>query len=271
MVNFVAEKRKREEIARRNAYRKEHPQQAYTQTAPDWRKYRDDVRAGMEAYQRAESIGTRLEKANAGEDYVNKRESLRAIIEDGVISEHAAAVAHLEDCGRQVEKERAAITNGWDSARLANELALYSARITAATQAGNLQELQNLRDEATGSQDRYKIRAYAVAIQSSASRLPEGTQDPHGTDGRMVVNRMQHEAARELEALKTSPGLEKAVQSVHEALAITKAAQSEIIQTSADFGELAPNGSIIHNSNFVRELGRIKIYPDGSFETFVEV
>jgi len=79
---------------------------------------------------------------------------------------------------------------------------------------------------------------------------------------------MQKKATRDLETLKTSPQLDAAIEGVHEAVEIARAAETEIKQTAATFAEYE-QGGMVHNSNFVRALERVKIYPDGSFETFV--
>jgi hypothetical protein len=193
------------------------------------------------------------------------RENLRATLEGWAVFEHTQALEALETSARKVDQERAAIINAWDSQRLAADLAIYSARISNAAQAGNLAELQDVYTEAQSSGDKYKQRAAAVAIQSSAARLPGNAQDIHGNDGRMIVNRLQVQAARDLAQLKTSPQLETALTDLDAATQAMRRANSEIETTAEVLGDTVFNGSI-HNMRLESALSRVRLHQDGSFE-----
>lgn len=261
-------KREHEASRQRAEYLKAHPRPrvVVSQTTPTWRIMRDAIKAEVEHYRANEHLMTPLERREKTAALISKREAQRSLIETGLLLDHATALGNLKATANKVEAARAAITNAWDSQRLAADLQLYSARISAASQVGDLAELQAIRDEARASQDKYKVRAYSIAIQSNAAKLPTGAQDEHGVDGKMIVNRMQLDAAQDLSDLRTSPELELSEAALDEARQAMQAANDEIKVTAVAYGEASPDGWMIHNENYNAALARVRLHPDGSFD-----
>jgi hypothetical protein len=274
MQNFQGQKRLHEQTLIKNrvaqAQYADWQARAAAQPASSyWRTKRDELAKQAEAYNAAYPIMTQLERQERGQDLHDKREANRQVIETGVIGEHTAAIEAYKAAKSKVFQAQADLTNSWDRGRLSQELAIYTALISAAAQAGNLAELEAITQEARDSDDPYKVRACAVIVQSSAAKLPPGTQDSHGNDGRLIVNRLQLAAGRDLEALKTSPQLEAANQALDAARDAMQAANAEIRITCEAYGEVLPNGQL-HNYELEKALARVRKHPDGFFETYEE-
>lgn len=109
------------------------------------------------------------------------------------------------------------------------------------------------------------MRAAAEAMQSVVSKIPSGTQDAHGTDGRMIANRLAKKAGRDLEALRNSPELAQTHEFAAAKVTELNQAKNLVFDTADSLGDLAPNGITLHNTMFITALESVQQDSAGNF------
>ena len=225
--------------------------------APDWRQHRAELLRDLEDLK----IATPLEQKKIYEH----RKYFRDVVEDGTIAEHDAAIRHYQAALKGVEEEERKIINRWDVARLNTEMQFQAARIDRAAKSGNLAELQGIYDEAKQSKDAYKIRAVCEALQASVAQVPLNARDSRGNEMRRGVNVMQNTTRRDLEGLRTSPGLQAARNAAARTGDALRQASGEIYETARALDDMNFNGTV-KSYKLDKELSRVKITRMGNLE-----
>jgi hypothetical protein len=239
-------------------------------TPSGWREAVKQLDEANRQFNKLYGIMTPLEKHFVTEQISEAREKYRQFIENGLISEHAAAINNYLSKLDNIERERRNVTNSWDAAELGAQMQVYQKLVEVAAGNADLGSLQKIYQEAKDSGDRNKLKAAAVAIASASARTPTGAQDIHGEDVRRGVNLLRKQAARDLEALDTSPNLQAANEAEGEARAALIQANKQIFQTADVMGELSQNGAIIHNFNLMKEAERVHIDGAGNIGIKIE-
>jgi len=240
-----------------------------SQSISNWRdmvKYLEKVNA---KFQQNLPIMTRYEAASINADIVERKEYYRRFIETGVVGMLEDAKASYKSSLKDVEAQKAKITNSWDASKLAPELQIFSMRIDKAAKDGDRAALEVIYAEAKNSGDRYKQRAAAEAIQNAIEKVPANAQDSHGTSMRRAVNLMQKTAADDLAQLQTSPELQAAQQKAAAVVEEINAARISIADAARAFREEAPNGTIL-NTKLQKALDSIRVGEDGNPEIVEE-
>jgi hypothetical protein len=226
-------------------------------SAATWQDAINEIKTANQERNRLLPIMTAYERQTVSEYISGLKEQYRPTIEAGVLATWNGAKENLRSALKNVEAQKRKVTNSWEAAKLSPELQVYTVRIAAAATNGDLESLKAIYQEAKDSGDRYKIRAAAEALQATVKKIPNDAQDSHGDLIRMTVNRMEKTAAADLENLRTSPELTAAHELASVKVSELDAARKLIVDTAQTFGELAPNESIIYNTNFNKALASV--------------
>lgn len=210
---------------------------------------------------------TELERQNHAESIAETRERYRPAIMAGVMGTWKAAKQNLKMALDQVQNEKKKILNSFDAGKLANEMQLAAMRIQNAAKADagqfDIGAIEAIRNEAKVSGDPYKIRAVNESLSTLVSMVPEGSLDQHGNDLKFKANRMAKEAKRDLDALMTSEGLEKAHKMAADSVGLLNSARHHLVYVAETFGEVM--GDVIHNTDIENALKSVKQTNDGQF------
>lgn len=230
----------------------------------DWKGMIEVIKAAQADQNRYLPIMTQYERQTIAASIGGMVEQYRPVIEGGALAAWNGAKSNLKAALLNVELQKRKITNSWDAGKLAPELQVYSMRVEAAAQNGDLAALKIIREEAQGSGDRYKQRACAEALQGLVNKFPKGAQDIHGIDARMVANSLEKQAQRDIEALQNSPELTQAHEITAAKVQELNAVKSLLFNTADVLGEMNPNGTI-RNSLFISAIETVQQDDQGNF------
>jgi len=234
-------------------------------TPATWQDAVKQLDEANQQFRKLRGIMTPLENKFVSQEISGAREKYRKLIEDGVIGEHTAAIQNLKAKLAEVEAKKARVTNSFNGPELAAQMAIYSQRIEHASKNGDLASLRAIYQEAKDSGDREKLRAAAESLQSVTAKFPASAQDMHGNPAIRAVNVLEKQARRDLQQMQTSPELQEAHKAAAEAVEILNQAGKQILRTAEAMGEVAPNGSSIHNESFNHALDRVHQDESGNF------
>ena len=179
------------------------------------------------------------------------------VVVAGALAEWNGAVANVKDALAKVKTAKQKALTRWEPGRLSAELQVYK---TLAEQAARITDPRSLKErlsemyqEAKESGDQYKWRAAGEIMQGAVAYAGQDLDD------RMAMNSIAQLAARDLEALKTTPELANAHQAAAVAVESLNGAQNTIFEAASVLGIGHPD----NNHQFYQALARVKQTPEG--------
>jgi hypothetical protein len=240
-----------------------------TRNINTWQDAVKDLDEANQQFKKLYSIMTPLEKHFVTEQIAETREKYRRAIEEGAIAQHTEAINNLKSKLARVESERRILANSWNQHELSAALQVAEMRINHAAKAGDLDSLKAIYQEAKESGDRVKQRAVAEAMQNVTEKFPTAAQDSHGESMRRSVNLMEKQAARELQKLQTSQGLEEAHKAAAQAVQQLDDARRQMVNANDAMSDrnlsLNQTLSIPLNMSFEKALERCTQDQSGNF------
>ena len=220
-------------------------------------------------FARFESVMTVYERAKAREVIAQKQADYRDAVSAIAVERHKAAVNDLKAALEAVQSERRKIAKTWDYGKLADELQVARMRIDTAAKADIGQfdtgAVNRIIEDAELSGDKHRIRAVHEALLDLVSKVPAGSQDPHGNDARMTAHRISRQALKRLDELNNSEGLQKAHEAVPQAVEALNRSKGAIFTAAEILGDCLPGAAIVHNSALDNALHMVDQDQSGDF------
>ena len=113
--------------------------------------------------------------------------------------------------------------------------------------------LEKIYNEAKESGDKYKSRAAAEVMKSALSKAQGLDQD-----GGMLVNRIAQESKEDINKIRSTPDLEKALESAETAWSEYRTVRHDVIRTANDIGAGDPMHPLATNE-FSKEIKRVQV------------